>query len=121
MTDGIFSLCQGGRGVHQRGGEAAANARVPAQGVAAVRVPGEFAGRQSRRHHLSVRHPSVHRHILPRDAAGVQTLQSLQHDHQRNQDRGGRSARYYGPLLSYRNYMYHMVHVRTVGAFPRLS
>jgi len=90
-----MSLCcvpQGGRGLHQGGGEATTVERATTEGVAAIRVPGEFAGCARRGHHLCVRNPAVHRDLLPGDAAGIQALQGVQHHPQRHQDRGGRGA-----------------------------
>lgn len=89
--------------------------------MAAVRVPGEFAGGAGGGDHLGVRHPAVDRDLLPGDAAGVQALQGVQHDDERHEDRRGRSARHHGSVLPYRDYLYHLVHVRIISALPRVS
>lgn len=60
--------------------------------MAAVRVPGELSSRPGGGHHIRVRHTAVHRYILPGNVARVQTLQGVQHDDQRYEDRGGRGA-----------------------------
>lgn len=86
--------------------------------MAAVRVPGELAGRPGRGHHLGVRHTAVHRHLLPGNVAGVQALQSVQHDDQWHKNRGGRGAGHYGPVLPDRDHMYRVVHVRAVRPVP---
>ncbi len=86
--------------------------------MAALRVPGVVAARARRGHHLRLRHPPLHRHLLPGDAARVQALQGVQHDGQQHQDRGGRGARRHRSLLHSGDVMHHLVHVRAAGALP---
>lgn len=80
----VANFLQRGRGFYQGGGEASALQRTPAQNLAAVRVPRELASRPRCCHHLRVRYPALHRHFLPGNAAWVQTLQGVQHHHQRH-------------------------------------
>lgn len=89
--------------------------------MATVRVPGKLTGGPGGGHHIGIRYTAVHRDILPGNVAGVQTLQGIQHDHKRHEDRGGRGARHHGPVLPDRDHMHRMVHVRTVRPVPRLS
>ena len=89
--------------------------------MAVVRVPGKLARRPGSRHNIRDRDPPVDRDILLRDPAGIQALQGLQHNNERHEDRGGRSAGHNRPVLPNRDYLYHLVHVRVIGALPRLS
>lgn len=89
--------------------------------MAAVRVPGELASRPGGGHHIRVRHTAVHCDILPGNVAGVQTLQGVQHDDERHENRGGRGARHHRPVLPDRDHMHRVVHVRAVRPLSRLS
>ena len=102
---------QRGRGLHQGGGEAASDERPAAEGLAAVRVPREFAARPDRRNNLSICHSALHCDLLPGDPSRVQALQGVQHDGERNQDRGGRGAGRDGPLLHCGDLVHHLVHI----------
>ena len=72
---------------------------MEAQDLAAVRISGEFASGPSGGHHLGGGHFAVDRHLLFGDIARVQALQVVQCHVQSDADRGGRSARFYGPVL----------------------
>lgn len=112
---------QGRRGFYKRRRETTAKTRVPTEGMAAVRVPGELAGRPGGGHHIRVRHTAVHCDILPGNVAGVQTLQGVQHDDEWHENRGGRGARHHGPVLPNRDHMHRVVYVRAVRPLSRLS
>jgi len=76
----IFYLCfiyfyfQGRRGFYKRRRETTAKTRVSTEGVATVRISGEFTSRSGGGHHIRVRHIAVHRNILFGNVARVQTL-----------------------------------------------
>lgn len=115
-----ISIKQGGRGLHQGGGEAAAVTWVSEKSLALVRISGKLAGCPGGRYNLCVRDPPVDRDLLPGDVTRVQTLQGLQHDDEWHENRGGRSAGHHGPVLPNRDYLYHLVHIRVNSALPRL-
>ncbi|XP_054930793.1 uncharacterized protein Sh isoform X1 [Dermacentor andersoni] len=109
-----------GRGLHQRGGATASRPRPAAARVAALRVPGELAGRTRGGHRVRGGHPAVHRHLLPGDAARVQALPHVPRGQQHDARGRGRSAQADRAVLPDRDVLHRVVHVRTVRAFLRL-
>uniref|UniRef100_A0A4W3GBN6 Potassium voltage-gated channel subfamily A member 3 n=1 Tax=Callorhinchus milii TaxID=7868 RepID=A0A4W3GBN6_CALMI len=68
---------QGGRGLHPGEGAPFAGPRVPAPGVAALRVPRELGSSPGHRDRVRHGHPHLHRHLLPGDPARVPRRQGL--------------------------------------------
>ena len=91
------------------------------ESVAAVRVPGEFAGGPGGGHHLGGGHFAVDRRLLLGNAARVQALQIVQRHGQSDAHRRGRSARFHRPFLSDRNDLHSVVHVRNHRSHRSLS
>ena len=84
---------QGRWGIHQGRGETPPNQWSAETGLAAIRVSRVQSARQDSRHHLGLRYSSLNSDILSGDSAGVQTLQSLQHNCQWYQSGGRRGDR----------------------------
>lgn len=67
----FYFYFQGRRGFYKRRRETTAKTRVPTEGMATVRIPGELTSRSGGGHHIRVRHIAVYRDILSGNVARV--------------------------------------------------